>query len=86
MQNAECRDQTQTHACILHCACCIRYIPPAVSARGTVTRRADGCYAFVDITIELDVEVEPEPSDGVAGLVDHAERGCFVGNSFSTKR
>ena len=54
-------------------------------ARGTVTRRADGCYAFVEITVELDVEVEPEPEDGVAALVDHAQRGCFVGNSLTAK-
>ena len=54
-------------------------------ARGTVTRRADGSYAFVEITVELEVEVDAIPADGVNGLVAHAQRGCFVGNSFSTK-
>ena len=55
-------------------------------ARGTVTRRDDGCYAFVEITVELEVEVMPAPEgDGLADLLDHAERGCFVGNSLTAK-
>src|SRR5205823_721428 len=54
-------------------------------ARGTVTRRADGCYAFVEITLELDVEIDSVPADGLPGLVAHAQRGCFVGNSLATK-
>lgn len=52
-------------------------------AHGVVTKREeDGRYAFV--TIELDFELELDPSTGpgaVRDLVAMAEKGCFVGNS-----
>ena len=57
----------------------------SASASGTVTRREeDERYAFVEVTAELDVEVEPSPDD-VADLLAKAERDCFVGASLTSK-
>jgi len=51
----------------------------AASAR--VTRPApDERYAFVEIDVQLDVELEPQPAD-VKALLALAERDCFVGAS-----
>ena len=50
-----------------------------------MTRRdEDERYAFVEITAELDVELEPQPDD-VAELLAKAERDCFVGASLTAK-
>jgi organic hydroperoxide reductase OsmC/OhrA len=59
----------------------------AGSARGTVTKReSDGLYAFVDVEARYDVELAQAPdSAAVLDLLDRAERGCFVGNSFGTR-
>lgn len=55
-------------------------------AAGVVTRReSDGLYAFVGIEVELDVALDPAPAEGLAELVEHAQRGCFVGNSLTAK-
>jgi organic hydroperoxide reductase OsmC/OhrA len=53
------------------------------SASGRVTKRdKDGRYAFVEIDVELDLEVEPAPpGDELAALIASAERDCFVGAS-----
>jgi uncharacterized OsmC-like protein len=53
------------------------------SASGVVTRRAsDGRYAFVEIDVELDLELEPvPPGEELAALLAKAERDCFVGAS-----
>ena len=54
----------------------------AGNAEGTVTRRDDGRYGFVDIAARLEVELDPEPEPTAArALVEKAERGCFIGNS-----
>lgn len=56
------------------------------TAHGTVTRRDDGLYAFVDIEstleIELDAALDPEP---LRALLAKAEHGCFVSNSLTAK-
>jgi uncharacterized OsmC-like protein len=53
------------------------------SASGRVTKRdADGRYAFVDLHVDLEVELEPQPPE-VAALVAKAERDCFVGASLT---
>ena len=55
----------------------------AGTARATarVTKRAgDERYAFVEIDVNLDLELEPLPDD-VRALLDKAERDCFVGAS-----
>jgi uncharacterized OsmC-like protein len=56
-------------------------------ARGTVTKRdADGLYAFVEIDSSYDIELSPEPElKLVTEILDRAERGCFVGNSLTTR-
>lgn len=68
------------------------YAPGAtVSGRadcaGTVARRdEDGLYAFVEVEILLDVEIDPAPTvEQLPKLLDLASRGCFVGNSLTTK-
>jgi uncharacterized OsmC-like protein len=53
------------------------------SASARVTRRAeDGRYAFVEIGVELELELElVPPGDELAALLAKAERDCFVGAS-----
>jgi uncharacterized OsmC-like protein len=53
------------------------------SAAGVVTRRAgDGRYAFVEIDVGLELELEPAPpGEELAALLAKAERDCFVGAS-----
>jgi len=55
------------------------------SASGVVRRRSeDERYAFVELDVEIDVEVEPAPpGDELAALIQKAERDCFVGASLS---
>jgi len=51
-------------------------------AWGRVTAREDGLYAFVELSVEMDVTIEPPPSaDDLATLLRRAEDGCFVGKS-----
>ena len=59
----------------------------AGSAKGTITKRdTDGKYAFVDIEARYEVELEQPPErSAVLDLLERAERGCFVGNSLSTR-
>ena len=54
------------------------------SASGLVTRRPDdGRYAFVELAVKLELEVDPAPpGDELAALLAKAERDCFVGASF----
>jgi uncharacterized OsmC-like protein len=57
----------------------------AGSASGTVTKReSDGRYAFVEIDVRLEVELDPAPSgDEREALLAKAERDCFVGASLT---
>ena len=50
-------------------------------ASAVVNRRdGDGRYAIVEATVELSVQLEPQPTPaGVAELLEKAERDCFVG-------
>jgi uncharacterized OsmC-like protein len=55
-------------------------------AHGTVTRRDDGSYGFVDIEASFDVRLAPAPEpETTSQLVAKAEAGCFVGNSLSPR-
>ena len=56
-------------------------------ARGTVTRRGtDGRYAFVEVDVEIEAELEPpQPEDVAADLVAKGERDCFIGASLAVK-
>ena len=56
----------------------------SATAHGVVMKReSDGRYAFVQLEVVLDVELEPAPEEEtVLELVSKAERDCFVGSSF----
>jgi organic hydroperoxide reductase OsmC/OhrA len=56
-------------------------------AHGSVTRRdSDGRYAFVELDVQLKVELDPTPDgEAVRELVAKAERDCFVGASLTAK-
>jgi organic hydroperoxide reductase OsmC/OhrA len=55
------------------------------AAEGVVSKREeDGRYAFVELEVGLDVELEPLPEEtALAELLDLAERDCFVGASLT---
>jgi len=55
------------------------------AAEGVVSKREeDGRYAFVEIEVGLDVELDPLPEEGaLVELLDVAERDCFVGASLT---
>jgi organic hydroperoxide reductase OsmC/OhrA len=57
------------------------------SAHGVVTKRdSDGRYAFVELDVQLDVELDPAPDgEAVRELIAKAERDCFVGASLTAK-
>ena len=61
--------------------------PSIGGASAVVTRReSDGRYAVVEATVELSVQLRPEPApDAVAELLEKAERDCFVGASLTAK-
>ena len=54
------------------------------SAHGTIDRRDDGLYAFVDVECDFDVTLDPSPDD-TRDLLTAAERGCFIGSSLTAK-
>jgi hypothetical protein len=55
-------------------------------ASGSVDRRPDGVWAFVDVECSLDVSLDPPPpQDELRGLLGRAERGCFIGSSLAPK-
>jgi uncharacterized OsmC-like protein len=57
----------------------------SASASGTVTRRDDDeRYAFVEVSADFELELDPQPDD-LAELLAKAERDCFVGASLTTK-
>jgi organic hydroperoxide reductase OsmC/OhrA len=55
----------------------------SATASAVVTRPAPGeRYAFVQIDVQLDVELDPAPAaDALRELLELAERDCFVGAS-----
>lgn len=53
-------------------------------ASGTVTRRDDGDWGFVEIECVVDARLDPEPPD-LADFVARTERGCFIGASLNPK-
>jgi organic hydroperoxide reductase OsmC/OhrA len=56
-------------------------------ARGVVARREeDGRYALVEVTLDLEVELDPAPQgDALMDLLAKAERDCFVGASLRAR-
>lgn len=60
-------------------------VAAAGEAQGTVTQReSDGRYAFVEIAVRIDAQLTPRVEDS-AGLIEKAERDCFVGASLNIK-
>jgi organic hydroperoxide reductase OsmC/OhrA len=59
----------------------------SATARGVVAKReSDGRYAFVELAVELDVQLDPTPNEeSVLDLVSKAERDCFVGASLTSQ-
>jgi len=59
----------------------------AGTATGTVTKPAgEERFRFVSIAATIDAELDPEPDpEALAGLLETAERDCFVGASLVTK-
>jgi organic hydroperoxide reductase OsmC/OhrA len=57
----------------------------SAAADGVVSKREDdGRYAFVEIEVGLDVELDPLPEGSrLVELLDLAERDCFVGASLT---
>jgi organic hydroperoxide reductase OsmC/OhrA len=57
----------------------------SAAASGRVTKReADGRYAFVELDVDLELEVDPLPArEQLRELIDKAERDCFIGASVS---
>jgi organic hydroperoxide reductase OsmC/OhrA len=56
------------------------------TAHGVVTRREeDGRFAFVEITVDIDVELGAAGDSDVPKLVEAGERDCFVGASLTVK-
>jgi organic hydroperoxide reductase OsmC/OhrA len=56
------------------------------SASGRITKREDDRYAFVEIEVRLDLELEPvPPGEELGALLAKAERDCFVGASLTAK-
>jgi organic hydroperoxide reductase OsmC/OhrA len=70
-----------------HCVRAGITLTARAAAHGTVTRREeDGRFAFVVITVEGDVALEPKPDDAtIAELLQKAERDCFVGASLTVE-
>lgn len=60
------------------------WLQAAAGARGTVTRREDGSWGFVEIEIAVDARLDPAPPD-LPELLGRAERGCFVGASLDPR-
>lgn len=58
----------------------------AGEAHGTIARRQeDGRYALVEVTVALDVQLDPPPDPQALGdLLARAERDCFAGASLRT--
>jgi organic hydroperoxide reductase OsmC/OhrA len=58
-------------------------VTAAASASGTVTKRDEnGRYAFTELRVDIDVDVERVPAaDELGALIEKAERDCFVGAS-----
>jgi organic hydroperoxide reductase OsmC/OhrA len=57
------------------------------STRALITRReTDGRYAVIEATVEITVDVEPQPGAAeLEELLGKAERDCFVGASLTVK-
>jgi uncharacterized OsmC-like protein len=62
-------------------------VVPSGSASGRIARReTDGRFAFAEIDVRLDLELDPEPpGEELTALLAKAERDCFVGASLTVE-
>jgi len=61
-------------------------VTATAQASGTVGRREDDSWGFLDLECRADVELRPEPDEEtIAKLLQKAERGCFIGGSVRPK-
>jgi uncharacterized OsmC-like protein len=58
----------------------VDYVASATADARVTKRENDGRYAFVEIDVRIELELEPVPDD-LRELLDKAERDCFVGAS-----
>lgn len=58
----------------------VDFLASAAAAARVTRREGDGRYAFVEIGVDVDLEIEPLPNE-LRALLDKAERDCFVGAS-----
>jgi uncharacterized OsmC-like protein len=58
----------------------VDYLASATADARVTKRENDGRYAFVEIDVRIELELEPVPDD-LRELLDKAERDCFVGAS-----
>jgi uncharacterized OsmC-like protein len=64
----------------------VDFVASAAASGRVAKREADGRYAFVELAVDLQLEVEPLPApEQLRELIDKAERDCFVGASLSPK-
>lgn len=70
-----------------HCVRAGITLTSSAATQGTVTRREeDGRFAFVEVSFHGEVAFDPKPDEEtVAGLLEKAERDCFVGASLTAK-
>ena len=58
----------------------VDFVASATSSARVTKRAEDERYAFVEIDVTIELEIEPMPDD-LPALLDKAERDCFVGAS-----
>jgi uncharacterized OsmC-like protein len=62
----------------------VDFVAEAAAAGRVTKREPDGRYAFVELEVRIDLELDPEPDD-LGALLALAERDCFVGASLRPK-
>lgn len=64
-----------------------RDVTASASASGSVTKRdSDGRYAFVELRLQIEADLEPAPAgDELLALLAKAERDCFISASLTPK-
>jgi organic hydroperoxide reductase OsmC/OhrA len=51
-------------------------------ASGTVGKRDDGSWGFLDLECRAEIQLVPQPDEPVLlDVIEKAERGCFIGGS-----
>lgn len=61
-------------------------VSAGAEASGTIGKRGDGSWGFLEIDCRLVADVTPAPDgESLSVLVTRAERGCFVGGSLEPR-